>query len=165
MSTHGPERDDTYGTPDARGDDTDVLGLFGSASAGSEAPAGSDDDTAVLPGDDAPSSSAPSWSAPSSSAADTAVLPDARGSATAPPAGAAWTPDPSTPPFAEPPQRPALRVGTVVWGLIIAVVGIGVLAAASGAMFDRQLALIALLGLAGVALLVGSIVTARRAHD
>lgn len=162
MTTSGPERDDSYGAPDTPGDDTDVLGLFGGPSTGSGTPTGSDDDTAVLPDHAAPSPASPPWSA-----GDTAVLPGAApATSTAPPVGG--TPgatEPSAPyvPPAEPEQPPArLRVGTVVWGLIIAMVGVGILAAASGAMFDRQLALIALLGVAGVALLVGSILTARR---
>ena len=58
--------------------------------------------------------------------------------------------------------RSRLRVGTVVWGLVIAAIGVGVVATAAGAVFDLQLALIALLAVAGVAMLGGSIaVTAR----
>jgi hypothetical protein len=58
------------------------------------------------------------------------------------------------------PRRP--RVGTVVWGLIIAACGLGVIAWASGARIDFQLALIVLLGVAGTALLVGSILSGAR---
>lgn len=74
-----------------------------------------------------------------------------------PPAAAAPTP-------AEPiaPARPALRVGTIVWGLVLAVIGAGVIAVAAGARFDVELASIALLTLAGVALLAGSIATSAR---
>lgn len=60
------------------------------------------------------------------------------------------------------PTRPHLRVGTVVWGLIVAVIGVGVVALASGAEIDVELALIVLLGLAGVGLLGGSIAMAAR---
>ena len=64
---------------------------------------------------------------------------------------------------AEPGRRRAgLRVGTVVWGLVIATLGIGVIAWAMGARIDVQLALVVLLGGAGVALLAGSIVSAMR---
>jgi hypothetical protein len=55
------------------------------------------------------------------------------------------------------------RVGTVVWGLVLALVGIGVTAIGAGAALDVQAALIALLVVAGTALLVGAVVTARRA--
>ena len=65
------------------------------------------------------------------------------------------------------PFRPAveprrLRVGTVVWGLVIAACGLGVLAWAGGARIDLQLALIILLAGAGLALLVGSLVSGAR---
>jgi heme A synthase len=49
-----------------------------------------------------------------------------------------------------------------VWGLVVAVFGVGVLAVAAGARIDVQLALIVLLAAAGVALLVGSLLTAAR---
>ncbi|HEY5518903.1 MAG TPA: hypothetical protein VIK17_04585 [Cellulomonas sp.] len=58
--------------------------------------------------------------------------------------------------------RPRLRVSTAVWGLVIAAIGVGVVALASGAVFDLQLALIALLAVAGVAMLGGSIAAAAR---
>ena len=64
-----------------------------------------------------------------------------------------------------PPARPALRVGTVVWGLVLAVIGAGVIAVAAGARFDVELASIALLTLAGVALLAGSIATSARRRN
>lgn len=58
--------------------------------------------------------------------------------------------------------RPPARMSTIVWGLIIVVVGAGVVARALGADFDNQLALIVLLAAAGVALVVTSIVSAVR---
>ena len=58
--------------------------------------------------------------------------------------------------------RRRLRVGTVVWGLILAAFGLGVIAWASGARIDFQLALIVLLAVAGTALLVGSILSGAR---
>ncbi len=53
-----------------------------------------------------------------------------------------------------------VRVGTTVWGLVVLAVGIGLLAIAAGAVFDVQLASIGLIAAAGVALLVGSLLTA-----
>ncbi len=68
------------------------------------------------------------------------------------------TPAPAAP--AAPPRR--LRVGTVVWGLVIAAIGVGLLAWAAGFAIDLQLAMIVLLAAAGTALLVGSIVSGAR---
>ncbi|KQR16893.1 hypothetical protein [Cellulomonas sp. Leaf334] len=62
----------------------------------------------------------------------------------------------------DPPRR-RLRVGTVVWGLVIAAIGVGLLAWAAGFAIDLQLAMIVLLAVAGTALLVGSIVSGARA--
>ena len=50
----------------------------------------------------------------------------------------------------------------MVWGLILAACGLGVIAWASGARIDFQLALIVLLAVAGTALLVGSILSGAR---
>ena len=79
------------------------------------------------------------------------------------------TPDPEAGPApvvepgpADPPRR-RLRVGTVVWGLVIAAIGVGLLAWAAGFAIDVQLAMIVLLAVAGTALLVGSIVSGARA--
>jgi hypothetical protein len=63
----------------------------------------------------------------------------------------------STPPAG---ARPRLRVGTTVWGLVVVAVGLGLIAIAAGAVFDVQLATIVLIAAAGVALLVGSLLTA-----
>ncbi|MBO1752262.1 hypothetical protein J4G33_10660 [Actinotalea sp. BY-33] len=68
---------------------------------------------------------------------------------------------PASPPSPEP-DRPTLRVGTVVWGLVLAAIGVGLLAIAAGAVFDVELAVISLVAVAGVGLLVGSVVTGRR---
>lgn len=70
----------------------------------------------------------------------------------------------SGPVEAAPAPRPPQRVGTVVWGIVIAAVGIGLLSIAWGANLDAELALIVLLGVAGVALLVGSLVGLRRSR-
>ena len=53
--------------------------------------------------------------------------------------------------------RPPLRVATVVWGLVVAVIGAGIIAVAAGAVIDVELALIGLLALAGAALVAGSV--------
>lgn len=55
-----------------------------------------------------------------------------------------------------------VRVGTVVWGLVLAAVGTGLVAAALGVAFDVELAFIALVAAAGVLLLVGSLASSRR---
>ncbi|MBX9244670.1 hypothetical protein ICW40_07585 [Actinotalea ferrariae] len=60
------------------------------------------------------------------------------------------------------PERRGVRVGTVVWGLVIAAVGVGLVAFASGVVFDVELALILLVAAAGAALLLGSLLGARR---
>ncbi|WP_255491627.1 MULTISPECIES: hypothetical protein [unclassified Actinotalea] len=59
-------------------------------------------------------------------------------------------------------EADGIRVGTVVWGLVVAAVGLGLVAFASGVWFDLELALIILVAAAGVALLVGSLLTGRR---
>lgn len=56
----------------------------------------------------------------------------------------------------------AVRLSTVVWGAILLAIGGTLLAIAAGATVDLQLALIVGLGLAGLALLVGSLVAAVR---
>ena len=61
------------------------------------------------------------------------------------------------------PER-GVRVGTVVWGLVIAAVGIGLIAYASGLRFDVELAVIILIATAGLALLAGSVLSNRRRH-
>ncbi|AEI11429.1 hypothetical protein [Cellulomonas gilvus] len=62
------------------------------------------------------------------------------------------------------PPRSTPRVGTVVWGLVLAVLGLGVLAWAGGYRIDVGLATILLVAGAGVALLVGSIVSGARSR-
>ncbi|NKY41481.1 hypothetical protein HGA02_18760, partial [Cellulomonas septica] len=70
----------------------------------------------------------------------------------------------TSPAVTEPEKEPRarLRVGTVVWGLVLAAIGVGILAWASGLAIDLQLALIVLLAVAGAALLVGSLLSAAR---
>lgn len=67
-----------------------------------------------------------------------------------------------TPAPPAPRQDRGPRVGTVVWGLVIAAIGVGLLAVALGVVFDVELAFIVLVAAAGVLLLVGSVFGARR---
>jgi hypothetical protein len=60
------------------------------------------------------------------------------------------------------PLRRSVRIGTVVWGLVIAAIGLGILAFALGLVFDVELAMIVVVAAAGVLLLVGSLATSRR---
>lgn len=57
------------------------------------------------------------------------------------------------------PARNGPRVGTVVWGIILLVLGLGVLGVGAGLTVDFQAALIALLALAGVGLLAKALLT------
>ena len=63
-----------------------------------------------------------------------------------------------------PPARPqrGMRVGTIVWGLVLAAIGAGLLAWAIGVSFDVELAFIVLVAAAGVLLLTGSLATTWR---
>ncbi|WP_423462389.1 hypothetical protein ACO229_18145 [Promicromonospora sp. MS192] len=76
-------------------------------------------------------------------------------------AGAAQTGQPGQP-VAQPAVRRGPRVGTAVWGLIVIAIGLGILAVAAGVVFDLGVALIVLLGAAGVILVVGSVVSSVR---
>lgn len=78
--------------------------------------------------------------------------------------GAEVEPAPTPPPPVVPVAPARLRVGTVVWGLILAIVGIGVTAIGAGAAVDLQAGIIVLLVVAGVALLGGALVAARRSR-
>jgi len=129
-------------------DDTDVLGLFG--------PTADTVPAAAVPAQDAPDHD--HAGAARSGPAPTQELPSWSDSAQSPTMAPGVTPLP----VPAPREHAPLRVGTVVWGLMLAAVGFGIVASAYGAELDLQLALISLLGLGGVALLVGSVVTARR---
>lgn len=134
-------------------------------------PIGRDDDTRPIVGDDdprpIPAGEDPTRPIPVGAAA---------------PAAAATADGPTTP-VPGPPARPAghirvisasdeptqpapvaQRVGTVVWGLVVAAIGVGLLSVAWNAHLDAELALIVLLGVAGAALLVGSLVGLRRSR-
>ncbi|MFC8733777.1 hypothetical protein ACFT5B_15085 [Luteimicrobium sp. NPDC057192] len=61
--------------------------------------------------------------------------------------------------------RRAIRVGAVVWGLVVVVCGVLALAVAGGATVDGGTVAIGVLAGAGVALVLGSIVTGVRRRD
>ncbi len=73
--------------------------------------------------------------------------------------------EPSASPEPRKNRRRAVRVGTAVWGLVVAACGVLALAAAGGASIDGGSVAIAILGGAGVALVLGSIVTGVRQRD
>ena len=105
------------------------------------------------------------WASEPTSPIGTLYAPAARPDPVEEPAPVAddWAaPANAAPAPADPPRR-RLRVGTVVWGLVIAAIGVGLLAWAAGFAIDLQLAMIVLLAVAGTALLVGSIVSGARA--
>lgn len=77
------------------------------------------------------------------------------------PAGAA----PAVTATTQPEVARGVRVGTVVWGLVVIVAGGLLAAAAAGVVFDVQLAVIVTVALAGVALVLGSLVSASRRRD
>lgn len=77
------------------------------------------------------------------------------------PAGA--TPAVTAP--AQPEVARGVRIGTVVWGLVVIVAGGLLAAAAAGVVFDVQLAVIVTVAFAGVALVVGSLVSASRRRE
>ena len=151
-------------------DDTAVLPLERVEPAADETAVLVPDETRALPVTDEarPYPSTSAWSSQDQPAPYTSPIGAlVRAEPTGPPT--ASTPDPVAEPApvvepapADPPRR-RLRVGTVVWGLVIAAIGVGLLAWAAGFAIDLQLAMIVLLAVAGTALLVGSIVSGARA--
>lgn len=119
------------------------------------------DETQPLPvtpaGTTSPSNatSAASSDAPATGTAGAAGTPRAAGAP-----GAAWAASPYLP---EPrPVSTAVRTSTIVWGAILVVAAVVVLATAAGMTLDLELVGIFALGGAGVALLVGTIATQAR---
>ena len=112
-----------------------------------------------VPQGSVPQGSAPHGSAPHGSAPGGPEAP--RDTPPTPGTGSAGAPGPVVWSTATSGAR-GVRVGTVVWGLVIAAIGVGLLAFASGVVFDVELALIGLVAAAGVALLAGSLVTGMR---
>lgn len=60
------------------------------------------------------------------------------------------------------PERRGARMGTVVWGILLAAIGAGIVARGLDVGFDVELALIVVLCVMGGALLVGSVVAVIR---
>lgn len=60
------------------------------------------------------------------------------------------------------PHHRTTRVGTIVWGVALLAVAAVLMAVAAGATIDIELAVIIGLAIAGVALVIGSLVTAAR---
>ncbi|MEG3615839.1 hypothetical protein [Isoptericola haloaureus] len=118
------------------------------------------------PGDepDTPRQDHPTVEIPQDTAATAADGPPHAGSpATADPApSAAGTSTGTAPVPGAPPVRTGPRGSTVVWGVVVIAVAVGLLARTAGASVDAQLAAILLLGAAGLVLVVGSVVGAAR---
>jgi hypothetical protein len=147
-----------------------------------EAPVDRQRPTVELPRVETPAASAPTAKIPPARDSRAEVPPAQVPPAQVPPTGAAETghirvvsdsprpapevprPAPEAPAPRPAPERSGLRVGTIVWGIVVAVIGVGLLSLAWGAQLDAQLSLIVLLGAAGVALLVGSLVGLRRSR-
>lgn len=172
------DQEPTTGTTD---DDTAVIATDDTAPGTSTATV---DDTVVLPLEEAeppaaetralpttdeahPHPSTSAWSSQEEPAAYTSPIGALYAPTERPADRAAPDPVAEPAPVVEPaptdPPRRRLRVGTVVWGLVIAAIGVGLLAWAAGFAIDLQLAMIVLLAVAGTALLVGSIVSGARA--
>jgi hypothetical protein len=157
-------------------DDTQVLG----ATSADPAPGGTRVFPAATPASQAPDA----WTDPDASSGlhDHGYATPAPAAGTDPFAASAASPVPAAPSVASGPAAPSAgsgaavpvatvpaplvstgpRTSTVVWGLVVAVIGCGLLAQAAGASIDLQLATILLLGVAGVLLVVGSVVSAAR---
>lgn len=67
----------------------------------------------------------------------------------------------TTTPATPAPVESGPRVTTIVWGLVIAAIGAGLLAVALGVTFDLELAVIIVIAAAGLALVGGSIFRTR----
>lgn len=112
---------------------------------------------------DAPSLGVPSRPAPGGPTHDvpTATAPSTAGPSA--PHPSATMPSPTAAAVAAPPTKQrGPRMGTVVWGMLLAAFGAAIVARGLGVTFDVELALIALLCLMGGALLLGSIVAVVR---
>ena len=79
-----------------------------------------------------------------------------------PTSAATSTPTPAAAPAPFVQRQRGMRVGTMVWGLVLAAIGAGVLAWVVGVSFDVELAFIVLVAAAGVLLLAGSLATTLR---
>ena len=111
-------------------------------------PSGYRDAVPVAPPEPIPAYSGPAFSGPPSD-----PIPPI-------PAMMPYQPEPT-----RPPQRPInrhLRPSTIVWGLFVMAIGVGVILVAAGNTFDLGLAAIWLLGATGVILVVASILSGAR---
>ncbi|MGC5167077.1 hypothetical protein [Luteimicrobium sp. DT211] len=182
----GPVPDGTEGPEGTSGDDTQRLDAVSDGGAPTERLDLARDDahdggTRILPAAEEPSGVDALWGLgrPDDAAASSSVgSGEAWSSAAAgPTTAAASSPSaaPSAPMASDEPSAPTqprertgrrgVRVGAVVWGLVVAVCGVLALAAAGGASIDGGTVAIAILGGAGVALVLGSIVTGLRRRD
>lgn len=96
---------------------------------------------------------------------DTTPPQDTRAQAAGHGAGPTPPAHPSIRPSAPSTEATGPRTGTVVGGLILVLLGLGVAAVGAGATLDLQAALIVLLIVAGAALLVGAALGSRRGKD
>lgn len=122
--------------------------------------------TPPTPGHPSPDSAA-SPAAPAEHHMSQMSQPSPHDTGTTPPQTAAASPLPPSPsPGARAPDGTAgsaPRLGTLVWGLVLLMLGIVVVALALvGDQLDIQLALIAVLTVAGVGMLIGALLQARR---
>lgn len=113
-----------------------------------------DHDRSGAPRAEEQTSAAPTTSYPSVTAQGAA--PEA-----APATGTGTAPSVASPAH-ESPRRRGARMGTVVWGILLAAIGAGIVARGLGVDFDVELALIIVLSVMGGALLVGSVVAGIR---
>jgi hypothetical protein len=156
----------TQQVPEGPAPDGEVHPAYGAAAARVQAEAG----PAATTVQDAPASDDPDPLAPLRDPEPPApTTPVAAGPAPGPQPGTAGTGPARPAPSAQPAQPAAQtatkrgpRVGTTVWGLIVIAVGLGILAVSAGVIFDLGVALIVLLGAAGVILVVGSVVSSIR---
>lgn len=58
------------------------------------------------------------------------------------------------------PRKAGVRVSTVVWGLVVFLVGLCLMAVAFGARIDAQLVFVAILVIAGLGLIAGAVLAA-----
>jgi hypothetical protein len=116
-------------------------------------------------GDEQPTTEQPTVEQPTTDQPITEESPEPTTAGSGPTAPTAPTPPMSLsarPAPAEPDHR--VRTSTVVWGLVVIAVGLGLFAVALGVTFDVGLAAIGLVAAAGALLLVGAVITASRSR-
>lgn len=110
----------------------------------------------------APEPQAPATPVAATSASGTQPGPQKQPHETQPQVAQLTLPTQPAHPAAQPAAKRGPRVGTAVWGLIVIAVGLGILAVSAGVVFDLGVALIVLLGAAGVILVAGSVISSVR---